>query len=67
MNKTQIHDGVVGLVVTLGVLLTYYVGTGWLILLGLLGITLIQSAFTGFCPVYYLLNKYCPDDCPKDS
>jgi hypothetical protein len=66
MNKRRIHDGIVGVVVTLGVLLTYYVSTGWLILLGILGVTLIQSAFTGFCPVYFVLDKYCPNECHKD-
>ena len=58
MNKTQIHDGIVGLVVTGATAGAYYQGSPvWLIILGLLGLTLIQSAFSGFCPVYFTLNK----------
>lgn len=26
-----------------------------------LGVTLLQSGFTGFCPVYYILDQICPD------
>lgn len=29
----------------------------WLLVLDVIGITLIQSAFTEFCPVYFLLDK----------
>ena len=51
------HDGIVGAVITLGVLLGYFVAPVWLLLPGIIGVTLIQSAFTGFCPVYYTLDK----------
>ncbi len=57
MNKRCMHDGIVGAVITIGVLLGYYVAPIWLLLPGLIGVTLIQSAFTGFCPVYYTLDK----------
>ena len=56
-SKRRIHDGLAGALITLGVLLGYYVHPGWLLLPGILGVTLLQSGFTGFCPVYYTLDR----------
>mgnify|MGYP003967304779 FL=1 len=58
-TKRRIHDGVAGAVVTIGVVLGYWIDPVWLLVPGLLGVTLVQSAFTGFCPVYFLLDKTC--------
>ncbi|MBT5631447.1 MAG: DUF2892 domain-containing protein [Nitrospina sp.] len=58
-TKRRIHDGIAGAVVTIGVALGYWIDPAWLLLPGLLGVTLVQSAFTGFCPVYFLLDKTC--------
>jgi hypothetical protein len=44
-------------VITAGVALGAWVNPLWLILPGVIGLTLIQSWFTGFCPVYYTLDK----------
>lgn len=57
MSQRSLHDGIVGAVITVGILLGYYVSPAWLLLPGIIGVTLIQSAFTGFCPVYYTLDK----------
>ncbi|MCH9699250.1 MAG: DUF2892 domain-containing protein [Gammaproteobacteria bacterium] len=57
MSQRSLHDGIVGAVITVGILLGYYVSPAWLLLPGIIGVTLIQSAFTGFCPVYYTLEK----------
>lgn len=59
MNDTtrRIHDGIVGVLVTLGSALAYWVALEWVWLPGVVGLLLIQSYFTGFCPVYYTLNK----------
>jgi len=54
-NKRQIHDGIVGVLVTAGCALAYW-NPLWLLLPGAVGVLLIQSAFTGFCPVYYTLD-----------
>ncbi len=56
-DRTRLHDGIVGGVVTLGVLLGYFVGPSWFLLPALIGVLLIQSYFTGFCPVYYTLDR----------
>ncbi len=57
MTKRRIHDGIAGALITLGVVFGFYINPLWLLLPGLLGVTLLQSAFTGFCPVYYTLDK----------
>jgi hypothetical protein len=59
-RKRQLHDGIAGALITAGVALGYYVSPVWLILPGILGVTLFQSGFTGFCPVYFILDKTCP-------
>lgn len=58
-TKRRIHDGIVGAVITLGIALGYSLHPAWLFLPGAIGVTLIQSAFTGFCPVYFLLDRTC--------
>ena len=58
-TKRRIHDGVAGAVVTIGVVLGYWIDPVWLLVPGLLGVTLVQSAFTGFCPGYFILDKTC--------
>ena len=55
-KKRRIHDGIVGLIITAGIALGVYVSPLWLWLPGIIGVTLIQSAFTGFCPVYWTLD-----------
>ena len=57
MDRTAIHDVVVGSVITLGVILGYFVSSTWFLLPGIVGVTIIQSAYTGFCPVYFTLDK----------
>jgi len=58
-TKRRLHDGIVGVVMTAGVGLGYWVDPLWLLVPGVLGVTLLQSAFTGFCPVYFLLERTC--------
>lgn len=65
-TKRRIHDGIVGAVITLGIALGYALHPAWLFLPGAIGITLIQSAFTGFCPVYFLLDKTCALETESD-
>ncbi len=59
-NKIKIHDGIVGAVILLSVVLAYTVDAQWLILAGVVAVLIISSAFTGFCPVYFVINKAMP-------
>ena len=61
-RKRRIHDGIAGAVVAAGTALGYWVDPLWLIVPGLLGLTLVQSAFTGFCPVYFVLDMTSESD-----
>jgi len=56
LKKRRIHDGIVGVLLVGGVALGHWIDPLWLLLPAALGVTLIQSAFTGFCPVYYTLD-----------
>lgn len=56
-KRRRVHDGIVGIVVTAGTALGYWVAPAWLLVPGIVGVLLIQSLFTGFCPVYYTLDR----------
>ena len=47
----------VGIVVLLSLALGYFVSPWWLLLTTFIGLNLIQSAFTGFCPPLFFLRK----------
>lgn len=66
-RKRRIHDAIVGVVVTAGVALGHYVSAPWLILPAVIGVTLIQSGLTGFCPVYFALDRLLPSEGEGDS
>lgn len=61
-NKIKVHDGIVGAVILLSVILAYKVDITWLWLAGVVSALMVASAFTGFCPVYAILNKIMPSD-----
>ncbi len=46
-----------GVVVLLSALLAWLVSPAWLLLTAFVGINLLQSAFTGFCPLAIILKK----------
>jgi DUF2892 family protein len=60
-KKRRIHDGLAGAVIFLGVLLAQFVDPLWILLPGIVGVTMLQSAFSGFCPLYYILDKIMPE------
>ncbi len=62
-TKRKLHDGIVGAVITVGVWLGYSSDPMWLWLPGILGATLLQSGLTGFCPLYFILDR-CPMETP---
>lgn len=59
-RKRQLHDGIAGALITTSVALGYSIHPGWLLLPGILGVILLQNGFTGFCPVYFILDRTCP-------
>ncbi len=56
-ENTRMHDGIAGVLVLLGTLLGAFVSPYWLWLPGIVGALMLQSAFSGFCPVYFTLGK----------
>jgi hypothetical protein len=46
-----------GSMVCLSLLLAYFVSNYWLLLAAFVGLNLLQSAFTGFCPLAIVLKK----------
>lgn len=46
-----------GVVVLLSVVLVIYVSQWWLILTGFVGLNLLQSALTNWCPAVWILEK----------
>jgi Inner membrane protein YgaP-like, transmembrane domain len=47
-----------GTVVLLGLLLGVLVNSWWLLLAAFVGLNLLQSAFTGFCPLALILKRF---------
>jgi hypothetical protein len=46
-----------GTLVLLSLALSYFVNPWWLALAAFVGVNLIQSAFTGFCPAEIIIRK----------
>jgi hypothetical protein len=56
----HIHDLIrllAGTVTLLGVALTHFVSPWWLLLPAFVGLNLVQSVFTGFCPPSLVLRR----------
>ena len=61
-KRIKVHDGIVGAILLAGVVLGAKVDARWLYLPGIVSALMIPSAFTGFCPVYFVLNKLLPTE-----
>ena len=57
MNVERGVRVVAGAMVLISVALAVWVNQWWLILAGFVGLNLIQSAFTGFCPAEKILGQ----------
>ena len=55
-RKIRIHDGIVGILYLVSAVLAFAVSPEWLYLTAGIALLQISSYFTGFCPVYYLLD-----------
>ena len=50
-----------GLMILASLVLAHYVNPLWLILAAFVGVNLIQSAFTSFCPAEKIMRKLWPN------
>lgn len=57
MNGNQFVRVLAGTMILVSVLLVLFVSQWWLLLTAFVGINLIQSAFTGFCPPEILARR----------
>jgi Protein of unknown function (DUF2892). len=57
MNVDRIVLGFAGTVVLVGIALAHFVAPAWIWLSVFVGANLLQSSFTGFCPLAMLLRK----------
>ena len=57
MNIDRIVLAFAGSMVLISVVLAHYVSAWWLLLALLVGANLLQSAFTGFCPLARILAR----------
>jgi hypothetical protein len=57
MSIDRIVLAFAGTMVLLSLLLSQYVSPWWLLLAAVVGLNLLQSAFTGFCPLAIILKK----------
>ena len=57
MNIDRIVLAFAGVVILLSVALAFFLSTWWLLLTAFVGLNLLQSAFTGICPLALVLKK----------
>lgn len=57
MNVDRLVFAVAGAFILLSVILALYVSPHWLWFTAFVGANLLQSAFTGFCPMASILKK----------
>ena len=57
MSVERVVFAFAGVMILLSLTLAYFVSPYWLALAAVIGLNLSQSAFTGFCPMAYVLKK----------
>jgi Protein of unknown function (DUF2892) len=55
--RERIVRAVAGTMVLISITLAYFVSTNWLGLTAFVGLNLLQSSFTHFCPLEKILDK----------
>jgi hypothetical protein len=58
---------IAGIVVLLSVSLAFWVSPAWLLLTAFAGLNLLQSAFTNWCPMVWLLERLGLQPCTARS
>ena len=57
MTRTNIIHAVAGVMILTGLILAYWVHPNWIFLPAFVGFNLLQSAFSGFCPLEIILRR----------
>ena len=57
MNLDRAVMAFAGVMILISVALAYFVSPLWLLLTAFVGLNLLQSSFTGFCPAAMILRK----------
>jgi hypothetical protein len=57
MTVESMLRGIAGFFVVVSALLAHYHSSYWLLFTGFVGLNLLQSAFTNWCPMMMLLRK----------
>jgi hypothetical protein len=57
MNVERLLRGIAGFFVIVSILLAHYHSTYWLFFTGFVGLNLLQSAATNWCPMMTFLRK----------
>lgn len=57
MNLDRAVLAFAGVMVLISVALTYFISPWWLLLTAFIGLNLLQSSFTGFCPAAIVFRK----------
>ncbi|AZZ90762.1 DUF2892 domain-containing protein [Hahella sp. KA22] len=57
MNIDRLVFAFAGFMVSLGLILGYWVSPYWFLLSAFVGLNMLQAAFTGFCPLAMVLKK----------
>ncbi len=57
MKREYIIRIVAGTMVLAGISLAYFIAIEWLLLPAFVGVNLVQSSFTKFCPLEKILDK----------
>jgi hypothetical protein len=63
MNQEEVLRMFAGIFVLTGVSLGYWVSSWWYLFVAFVGLNLLQSAFTHWCPAMYILDKFGIHSC----
>jgi hypothetical protein len=58
--ELKVHDGIIGALTLSSVVAGVVFNPVWFWLAGAIGAVMFSSAFTGFCPLHFLLSKVMP-------
>ena len=61
-KKIRIHDGIIGAVLVISVILAVKVHAGWIWVPAILGALMVFAALSSFCPLYFVINKLMPEE-----